>query len=363
MTQQIRGMAFSAMLVGGTLLGTVAGAVPRMAMAQTVAAAKPIPQPDADMQAVLDAYAGFRNAPLEILTPDSARRQKTAADAVKQVLLTQGRDTTPTALVPGVTSADRTVPGAAGPLGVTVYTPAGAGPFPVIVYYHGGGWVIADRKVYDGGARGLSKQANAVVVSVDYRRAPEARFPAQHDDALAAYRYVTGHAREFGGDGRRFALAGESAGGNLAVATAVAARDAGLAKPAAVVSVYPIGQGDTTTASYLQNANATFLSRGGMTWFFQHTLRTQADRRDPRITLPSANLRGLAPVTLINADIDVLRDDGAQLERALRAAGVPVERRVYPGVTHEFFGMAAVVRKAADAQQYAGERLRAAFAR
>ena len=138
---------------------------------------------------------------------------------------------------------------------------------------------------------------------------------------------------------------------------------AGLPRPAAVLSVYPIGQGDTTTASYLENANNTLLSRSGMTWFFQQTLASPDQRRDPRISLPRANLRGLPPVTIVNADIDVLRDDGAQLERALRAAGVPVERRVYPGVTHEFFGMAAVVRKAADAQQYAGQRFRQAFGR
>ena len=353
-------------LLGATLaaLALADGAAPRRARAQAAqapAATRPVPQIDADMQTVLDAYAGFRNAPLNVLLPDSARKQKTPADAVKQVLLAQGRDTTPTALVPGVTAADRTVPGAAGPLPATVYTPAGAGPFPVIVYYHGGGWVIAHRRVYDGGARGLAKQANAVVVSVDYRRAPEAKFPAQHDDALAAYRYVTGHAPEFGGDGRRFALAGESAGGNLSVATAVAAAAARLPRPAAVLSVYPIGQGDTTTAAYLEHANATLLSRSGMTWFFRQTLRFDADRRDPRISLPNAALRGLPPVTIINADVDVLRDDGSQLEQALKAANVPVERRVYGGVTHEFFGMAAVVRKAADAQQYAGARLRQAF--
>ena len=127
------------------------------------------------------------------------------------------------------------------------------------------------------------------------------------------------------------------------------------------MSVYPIGQGDTTTAAYLENANTQPLSRAGMTWFFSNTLADQTQRRDPRITLTRAALRGLPPVTIVNASIDPLRDDGLQLERALRAAGVPVERRVYDGVTHEFFGMAAVVKKAADAQQYAGQRLTQAF--
>ena len=140
--------------------------------------------------------------------------------AVKGVLADEKRDSTPTALVPGVTTRDITVPGAAGALPATVYTPEGKGPFPVVLYFHGGGWVFADRKVYDGGARGISKQANAVVVSVDYRRAPEDKFPAAHDDALAAYRWLSKNASAVNGDAKRLALAGESAGGKLAVATA-----------------------------------------------------------------------------------------------------------------------------------------------
>ena len=152
---------------------------------------------------------------------------------------------------------DRTIQGAAGKIPARVYTPEGPGPFPVIVYFHGGGWVIANKDVYDAGARGLAKAVNAVVVSVDYRLAPENKFPAQHDDALAAYRWVTLNAASIKGDPARLALAGESAGGNLAVATAVgAARDAKVTMPRAILSVYPIAQPDTTTASYVENAAA-----------------------------------------------------------------------------------------------------------
>jgi acetyl esterase/lipase len=260
-----------------------------------------------------------------------------------------------------VTAVDRTVAGAAGQIPATVYTPEGAGPFPVILYTHGGGWVIANRKVYDGGARGLAKSANAVVVSVDYRLAPENKFPAQHEDALAAYRWALANAASIKGDPKRVALAGESAGGNLALATAVAARDNNLQRPLAVISVYPIAQPDTTTDAYNTYANAKPLSRPMMAWFARHTARTPADLQDPRINLVKANLRDLPPVTIINAEIDPLRDDGAMLERAIRDAGGQVERRKYDGVTHEFFGMAAVVDKARDAQQYAGDRLKAAF--
>lgn len=317
--------------------------------------------PEREMQAVLDQHARLGPKPIETLAPGEARRQPTPADAVKAQLVAEGRDTTPTALVPGVTSVDRTIRGAAGNIPARVYTPEGAGPFPVIVYYHGGGWVIADKDVYDGGARGLSKAANAVVVSIDYRRAPEAKFPAQHDDALAAYRWALANAASIKGDPRRVALAGESAGGNLAVATAVAARDAKLQMPMAIVSVYPIAQADTTTASYTTYATAKPLNRAMMGWFARHTVRTPADLQDPRISLVKADLRDLPPVTIINAQIDPLLDDGAQLEQALRSAGNGVERRVYDGVTHEFFGMAAVEPKAKDAQGYAGERLKSAF--
>ena len=349
---------------GGAETDSAAGAVAPAATAPASSAATAAGQPaaaGAEMQAVLDQHAALGPAPIPTLTPAEARRQPTPSDAVTALLVQQGRDTAKTALVPGVTSADRTIEGAAGALPATIYTPAGTGPFPVIVYYHGGGWVIADRKVYDGGARGLAKAANAVVVSVDYRRAPEAKFPAQHDDALAAYRWALANAASIGGDPRRVALAGESAGGNLAVATAMGARDANLQRPAAVIAVYPIAQPDTTTASYLTYADAKPLDRPMMGWFARQTVRTPADMQDPRIDLVGANLRDLPPVTIINAEIDPLRDDGALLERALRSAGNQVERRLYDGVTHEFFGMGAVVPKAMEAQQYAGERLRSAF--
>ncbi len=318
---------------------------------------------DSDMQTVLNKFASFDAKAVEKITAVEARQQPTIADAVKGVLADEKRDSTPTALVPGVTTRDITVPGAAGSLPATVYTPEGTGPFPVVLYFHGGGWVFADRKVYDGGARGISKQANAVVVSVDYRRAPENKFPAAHDDALAAYRWLSKNAASVNGDAKRLALAGESAGGNLAVATAVAAHKAGLTAPKHVLSVYPVAQSNTETESYRKYADAMPLNRPMMLWFIDNVTKGPADVKDPRIDLVHADLKGLPPVTVINAEIDPLRDDGAQLEQALRTAGVSVERKVYPGVTHEFFGTAAVVKKAEEAQAYAGERLKADLAK
>lgn len=316
---------------------------------------------DADMQAVLDALAGLGGKPIETLTVDEARQQPTVADAVKAVLTSKGKSTDPTVLVPGVTSVDQVIPGAAGPLPVRIYTPPTAGPFPVIVYFHGGGWVLADKQVYDGGARGLSKAAGAVVISVDYRRAPEAKFPAAWDDALAAYRWATSNAASINGS-QKFALAGESAGGNLSIATAIAARDAGLPKPSAVLAVYPVGQtGDMMTPSYVDSAMAKPLNKAMIAWFVDKLLAQPADKMDPRLDLVHANLKGLPTVTIINAEIDPLRSDGDLLATALKKAGVHVDHRLYKGVTHEFFGAAAVVRKALDAQAYAGESLKKAF--
>ena len=318
---------------------------------------------DADMQAVLDELAALGGKPIETLTPEEARRQPTPADAVMALLKKQGKDTTPTALVPGVSSVDREVAGAVGKLPARIYTPAGAGPFPLVVYFHGGGWVIADKQVYDGGARALAKVAQAVVVSVDYRRAPEAKFPASWDDALAAYKWVAANAVSLKGDSRRVALAGESAGANLALATAIAARDANLQAPTHVLAVYPVGQtGNLDTASYKDSATAKPLNKAMVTWFVDKLLAKPDDKKDLRLDLVNAKLAGLPPVTIINAQIDPLREDGALLEAALRKAGVKVERKLYTGVTHEFFGMGAVVKQAADAQELAGQALRKSFA-
>lgn len=339
-------------------LAAVAQSDPATIKTQTIYA------PDADMGRVLDALKALNGKPIETLTPADARAQPTVTDAVLSVLKAQGRDTSPTALVPGVTSIDRTIPGPAGSLPVRVYTPAGAGPFPVIVYYHGGGWVIADKEVYDGGARGLSKAADAIVVSVDYRRAPEAKFPAAWNDAFAAYRWVATHAATLNGVPNQLALAGESAGGNLAVATAIAARDAGITAPRHIVAVYPVSQtGELMNESYRDSGNAKPLNKPMILWFVDKLITKPADRKDPRLDLVHAKLAGLPPVTIINAQIDPLRSDGFLLVEALQRAKVPVEHKVYPGVTHEFFGTAAVVQRAKEAQDFAGARLTTAFAR
>lgn len=317
-------------------------------------------KPDADNQTVIDALQALNARPLHTLSPAEARLQPTFADGVKEVLRKQGRSAAPT---DGVTVRMMTVPGAAGALNARVFTPSatGANARPLVLYYHGGGFVVASSAVYEASARALARETNAVVVAIDYRHAPEAKFPAQHDDALAAYKWVLANAAQLGADPARIALAGESAGGNLAVATAIAARNAGLASPRHILAIYPLAGGDLNTPSYRENANAKPLSRAGMAWFFHHAGRAPADALDPRISLTLADLNSLPPTTIILAEIDPLRSEGELLAQRLTAAGVSTEIRTFAGVTHEFFGADAVIADARLAQEYAGQRLNQSF--
>ena len=315
-----------------------------------------------DMQAVLDQLAALGGKPIETLTPAVARMQPSAADGAKQVMIKHGLSATPDATV-----TTRDVPyGSDANQFARIYKPAAlanAKTLPVVVYYHGGGWVIATVDTYDAAPRLLAKQLGAIVVSVEYRHAPEFKFPAQHDDAAAAYRWTLQNAASWGGDPAKIAVAGESAGGNLAVATAIYARDNRLTVPRYIVSVYPIANSSVTLPSRKDSANAKPLNAAMLKWFGYYYQTSAADAQDPRLNLVAANLRGLPPTTIINAQIDPLRSDGETLAVAMKSAGDRVEQRTFPGVTHEFFGMGKVVRGAYDANDYAIARLKAAFAK
>ena len=357
--------------VVAALVATTALSAPAFAQSQRSVDAPPPPPPPAvtiqpakaapDMQAVLDQLAKLGSKPVETLTPAQARSNPSAADAAKAVMAAKGLPTTPDATV---TTQD--VPyGSDAKEFARIYKPVAAPagkPLPVIVYYHGGGWVIADVDTYDAAPRLLAKQLNALVVSVEYRHAPEFKFPAQHDDAFAAYRWVLQDAASWGGDPARVALAGESAGGNLAVATAIYARDNRLTAPVHILSVYPIANSSKTLPSRTDSANAKPLNSAMLDWFGYYWSNSKADMQDLRINLVKANLRGLPPTTIVNAQIDPLRSDGETLAAAMRAAGDKVEQKTFPGTTHEMFGMGKVVRGAADANAYAVSRLQAAFA-
>ncbi len=333
----------------------------RVDQALATVTGNPLANADIDMKHVLDAMAELRPLAIETLTPVEARLQPTPADAVKLLLTKEGKSAAPE---PGVSTRDITFQGAAGTLPARVYKPenAGAGPLPVIAYFHGGGWVIADIDTYDAAPRALARKANAIVVSFHYRQAPEHKFPAAHDDAVAAYRWLLQNAQQLGGDSSRIALAGESAGGNLAINVAIAARDGKLRPPVHQLLVYPVAQTDMETKSYKDNDSAKPLNKAMMEWFVGHVTTGPSDTMDPRIDVVNkADLKGLPPATIITAEIDPLRDDGAMLAARLKDAGVPVNHQDYAGVTHEFFGMAAVVAEARTAQDVAVKDLQASF--
>ena len=258
---------------------------------------------------------------------------------------------------------DRRIPGPAGDLAVRIYTPAGGTPpRPVLVYYHGGGWVIGSIASHDGVCRALANAVPAVVVSVDYRLAPEHRFPAAAEDAHAAARWAAEHAAEIGADPRRIAVGGDSAGGNLAAVTALMARDRGGPRLAFQLLVYPVTDTAMDTPSYRENAEGYFLTRADMTWFFDHYLPRAADRMHPYAApLRAADLRGLPPAAVITAEFDPLRDEGEAYAARLRAAGVPTTHTCYTGMVHGFFGLGAIFEQANAALAEAAAALRAAL--
>ncbi|WOB79974.1 alpha/beta hydrolase [Brevundimonas nasdae] len=317
---------------------------------------------DGPMQKVLDELASLGGKPIETLSPQEARQQPTPTDAVKSLLRKDGKDPSDDM---GVKTSDITIPGAAGPIQARIYKPHDHSEdklHPVVVYFHGGGFVIADLDVYDGGPRGVSKMADVIVISVHYRQAPEHHFPAAHDDALAAYRWVLENAQTFRGDPQKVAVMGESAGGNLAIGVSMMARDAGLAAPKHQVLVYPVAGVDMDNESYVENADAKPLNRPMMKWFVKHIFANEADAQDPRINIvEKANLSGLPSTTVICAEIDPLRTEGELLAEKLEQAGVDVRHKTFNGSTHEFFGMAAVVPDAAAAQTFAAHELKRAF--
>ena len=315
---------------------------------------------DPEMKDLLTAFAALGGKPIETLTPAEARAQPNMADAVNALLKKRGEDADPAKSAPNITNVEATIPAQDGTqLTVTLYTPAGPGPFPAVVYFHGGGWVLANG--YDASARALAKGAEAVVVSVDYRLAPENKFPTAWDDALAAYKWTAENVGRWRGDPRRLALAGEGAGGNLALSTALSAAGAGVTRPRAVIAIYPVTQTGAATESYVDSANAKPLNKAMIALFLNETLNSAADKTDPRLDIIHAKLSLLPPVTIINAQIDPLRSDGAMLEEALKQAKIPVTRKEYEGVTHDFFGAAAVLPAAKNAQSLVADRLKDAF--
>ena len=320
------------------------------------------PDIDPQMLAVIEEFQAMENPKATKMSAFQFRNAKTPAEAVMSILKKTGIPSSD----PKVDISHRILP--VGPeegILVRIYKPlveSGVPEnLPVIVYYHGGGWVIADLDTYEPSAIALASRAQAVVVSVAYRQAPEHVYPTAHEDSFAAYKWVVENTRELGGDSENIAIAGESAGGNLAVAVPIMAKERGVDLPVHILSVYPIADGDLQSESYEQFANALPLSKGLMEWFFNRYYSNWQSETRPLISLLEADLSGLPPTTIINAEIDPLQSEGGELEEKLRQAGVEVVREVYPGVTHEFFGMAAVLEQAVEAQEFAVKHLKRSF--
>lgn len=264
--------------------------------------------------------------------------------------------------VPVARVEDRTVPGPGGEIPVRAYAPVdGAEPLPTLVYFHGGGWVVGGLDESDRTCRNLASQAGCVVVSVAYRLAPEHPFPAAVDDSVAVTQHVADHPEAYGVDPERIAVGGDSAGGNLAAVVAQLARSDGP-RLCHQLLIYPVVDTDLDTPTYREFAEGYYLTRADMEYYLDHYL-PHGDRTDPRVApLRAADLSGLPPATLVAAECDVLRDEGEAYARALAAAGVPVAARRFDGMFHPFFVLAGVLDPARDAQAWAAERLRDAFA-
>ena len=327
---------------------------------------RPVSEPphkaDPQMQAVLDALASLNGKPIETLSPEEARKQPTATDAVVKLLTEKNMPTVPK---DGVMITPRMIPGAAGQIQARVYTPAGEKKNrPLIVYYRGGGWVIATLDTYEPSCRALAAMTDAIVISVNYRQAPEATFPAAHEDAYAALQWAFANAAQMGADPTKIAVVGESAGGNLADAVCLMARDRGGKMPIHQVLIYPVADTQPGKPSMMEYAQAKPLNAAMLPWFLKYYAPKDSDKLNPNLALLKADgdLAKLPAATIITAEIDPLRSEGEMLAAKLKAGGVDVAYENFDGVTHEFFGMGAVVEQAKKAEMLAAARLKTAFA-
>jgi len=258
---------------------------------------------------------------------------------------------------------DRTVPGPAAEIPVRVYTPHGDGPFPVLVWYHGGGWVLGSLDENDATCRALCNAVGVVVVSVDYRLAPEHRYPAAVEDAYAALTWVAAHGAEIGADGR-VAVGGESAGGNLAAVVSLMARDHDGPAISLQLLATPVTAPPSDRPSYVDYGQGHFLDRESMEWFFRQYPRDPSDLDDPYLApLAASHLGGLPPALVMTAEYDPLRDEAEEYAHRLLDAGVPVTLLRYEGQIHGFFALLVdQLSVSAEAHARAAAALRAAFA-
>jgi acetyl esterase len=257
---------------------------------------------------------------------------------------------------------DLEIPGPAGPIPARAYRPSERRDLPVLVYLHGGGWTICSLETHDVTCRQLANGAECLVVSVDYRLAPENPFPAAPEDCYAALAWTAEHAPSLGGDPRRIAVGGDSAGGNLSAVVSLMARDRSGPRLCQQLLVYPVTDHSFDTDSYRENAEGLLLSREMMQGFWGHYLARADDGRHPYASpLRAGDLSGLPPAHVITAEYDPLRDEGEAYARRLAEAGVPVVQRRYDGMIHGFFGFTDFIDLAREAVDEVSRELRRGF--
>jgi acetyl esterase len=303
---------------------------------------------DPQTRVLLEQMAKANLTPYEAMTPQEARRQMALGSCFLE---------RPPELFAW---EDRQIPGPSDGLRIRIYRPTSAAVLPVVVFFHGGGWVMGSIESHDVYCRQLARASGWAVVSVDYRLAPEHKFPAGLEDAFAATRWVAEHAGEIGVDERRIAVAGDSAGGNLAAAVALLARDQGGPPLTFQLLMYPVLDYYFDTPSYRENATGYHLTCAAMIWAWEHYLDRPEDGQLPYASpLRAEDLSGLPAALIMTAEYDPLRDEGEAYAQRLDAAGVPVTLKRYDGLIHGFARRTNALARARDAMQDVGGALRA----
>ncbi len=310
---------------------------------------------DSTVRKLLDLAAASGRPAINSLPPPEARR-----------MMRETRLPVQGPFLESVASEDRRIPGPAGEMPVRVYRPRAAAPtakLPLLVYFHGGGWVIGDIETHHTMCQRLCEAGQLVVVSVDYRLAPEHRFPACVDDCWAATVWSAANAAALGVDGSKVAVGGDSAGGNLAAVMALMARDRGGVQVGFQLLLYPAVDALANTGSLARNADGYLLTRDAMVWFYDHYIPNAADRSDWRASpLRARSFAGLPPAMIVTAGFDPLLDEGRAYAERLTHDGVTVEYLEFGSMIHGFLGMPGVLPQARRGLALAGQAVREALA-